>query len=382
MPVNAFERLMEAGKRKPAADPPADSENDEPARSSKAPKVKKLAPVKERFDWIIEVKGEDGNGRYFCSICSRDPVLLKAAEGKVEYFTNVGVEKAKDPGRKAEAHASKSSHHSALSRHNIASGNTKSAVQSLQDAALRAFQKSSAEDETYIKEYIKLGLWCASHEIPHTTAYEPLINLVSSYNGELLRWAQVRPANAHYRSKKTISEIIDLCSVVCDERVFQRLINGIERSGRFSLMIDETSLYGQSIMGVFARYVTCRGSIDVAEVREDLVVCCPLTSTKSAIIEETLVRELNDRGFNEAMWAKLGALSCDGAASMSSDNQGLYGRLKSRFGLEKLQFQHCRAHRVNLAAKAVLSSGDHVAIEDAINLTQDLYVYMAKSIRN
>ncbi|KAF4646653.1 hypothetical protein FOL46_005350, partial [Perkinsus olseni] len=162
------------------------------------------------------------------------------------------------------AHAAKASHQSALSRAKIASGNSQSAVQALQEAALKAYQKKSAADKTYVKEYIKLALWCASNEIPHTTVYEPLINLVSSYSGDMLRWAQTRPDNAHYRSKKTAAEIIGLCAEVCDERASRQLRDGIERFGRWALMVDETSLYGQSIMGVFARFISGVKGIDTA----------------------------------------------------------------------------------------------------------------------
>ncbi|KAF4646755.1 hypothetical protein FOL46_005200, partial [Perkinsus olseni] len=102
-------------------------------------------------------------------------------------------------------------------------------------------------------------------------------------------------------------------------------------------------------------------------------------STNASVIEERLIEELELRGIDEQLWKRLGSLSCDGAASMSSDHLGLFGRLKARFELEGLQFQHCRAHRVNLAAKAVLATGDHLEVEDAISLTQDLYVYMSKS---
>ncbi|KAF4648414.1 hypothetical protein FOZ61_001691, partial [Perkinsus olseni] len=113
MPVDAFKKMMEAGKRQNRAssstDPYTDDESATPP-APKAPKVKKLAPVKERFDWLIEVQGDDGKGRYFCAICSRDPVILKALGESPEYFSNVGVEKSKDPGRKAEAHAAKASH--------------------------------------------------------------------------------------------------------------------------------------------------------------------------------------------------------------------------------------------------------------------------------
>ncbi|KAF4736021.1 hypothetical protein FOZ62_008117, partial [Perkinsus olseni] len=356
------------GPRESSRDDEPESDGNKPglpeAESPRPTKKRKKAPVKERHPWIEEIEEADGQSRYFCT---------------KEYFTNTGVDKKKDPGRKAAAHEAKPSHQAAVARDATARGPTQSVVKKMHDAALKAFQKNSAGDAENIKNYIKLALWLTAREIPHTTNYEPLIELVSSFNATMLHWGQVRPQNAHYRSAFTCTEFISICSDVCDSRTSSKLLEGIKRFNRWALMIDESSLYGQSIMGVFARFLTGGAGIDQADVVEELLVCCPIESTKAAVLEERLVHELQSRGIDDGMWQMLGALSCDGASAMSSAQLGLFGRLKTRFGLETLQFQHCRSHRVNLVAKSVLSSGDFPRLEETIALSQDLFTYLSKS---
>ncbi|KAF4663879.1 hypothetical protein FOL47_005516, partial [Perkinsus chesapeaki] len=373
--IRDYELNFEIAEMAPTEDPYNPKCDDEPKA-----KKKRLLPVKQRFDWIEEV-AEQGRSCYYCKICSNDVVLLKCLSdsGTQEYFTNLGVDKTQDPGRKAEVHQERASHKAAICRRDVISGVRPSAIEALTKAALRDFQRQKAADSYFIKEYIKLALWCASHEVPNTTMFEPLIDLISSKDHAMLKWAKVRPGNATYRSKATVTELVSLCAAVCDDRAIGRLKRGVTAFGKWSLMLDETSLFGQSIIGIYARYLSADKGIETAELVEDLVACCAISSTKSAAIEQCLISELQSRGVDDEMWSKLAALSCDGAASMSSEGQGLFGRLKARLQLPFLQFQHCRAHRTNLAAKSILATGDHPLAEEIIVLSQQLYAYMSKS---
>ena len=61
---------------------------------------KKLKPLnlRENYDWL-----EEKEGKYFCKFCSVNPTLLRCLRENIkeEFFTNKGMSKTADPGRKA-----------------------------------------------------------------------------------------------------------------------------------------------------------------------------------------------------------------------------------------------------------------------------------------
>ena len=73
---------------------------------------------------------------------------------------------------------------------------------------------------------------------------------------------------------------------------------------------------------------------------------------------------------------ELRCVSFDGAADMSSDENGVYG-LKKECGLSKLVFQHCRAHKLQLVSKTV--SVDFPIVDQTLSSVQSLYTYFNKS---
>ena len=142
-------------------------------------KKKKLPPVKERHSWIKEI-----DGFYYCEVCTINPTLLLTlrASNKEDYFINKGVSKHFDPGRKADAHLKQLSHSQSIEFAKVMSGEKKALVDSMTEQAI-AEKAKEADTNLYIKEYLRAAYWLFKNEIPHTTNFDSLLDLLCLHQG-------------------------------------------------------------------------------------------------------------------------------------------------------------------------------------------------------
>ena len=96
------------------------------------------------------------------------------------FFVNCGVAKNKQPGRKACRHATSTMHMQSMNMKNIISGATQSVVDQLTNRALHDAKLREKDAETYVKKYMKVALFLFKEEIPHTTKFEKLLDLICS----------------------------------------------------------------------------------------------------------------------------------------------------------------------------------------------------------
>ena len=214
-------------------------------------KKTKLAPMKERHSWIEEI-----DGLYFCRICIMNPTLLRTLRGsnKEEYFVTKGVAKHSDPGRKADVHLKQLSHNQAIDFVKVVSGEKKSMLDSMREQAIAEKAKNEADRNVYIKEYMRAAYWLFKNEIPHTTNFESLLGLLCLHDKDLCHFSQTRAANASYRSNTTVTEFLEIMSSVLDKNVATLLTRSISIFNRWTLLADEASIHGGSLLGIYARF--------------------------------------------------------------------------------------------------------------------------------
>ena len=107
---------------------------------------------------------------------------------------------------------------------------------------------------------------------------------------------------------------------------------------------------------------------------EEMIHCVPIQGTKSVDIFTAIDKVVKERNLNTS---KLKFVSFDGAANMSSPNNGVYGLMKLNWNLPDLIYQHCRGHRLQLVAKAVAKESQIVT--DSLCLAQGLYKFFNNS---
>ena len=306
------------------------------------PKKTNPQSMREKYDWL-----EEKDGKYTCKFCSVNPTLLRCQRenNRDDFFTNKGVSKTADPGRKAESHAKLLSHNQSVDFDKVSNRQRRSVIDMIKDKALIELAEKEKDDDVFIKHYMKIALWLFKREIPHTGNYTSLLDLVCNFNIELCYFGQTRDVNATYRSTTTCTEFMELMAEVLDEEATLHLKNSIFTYGSWALMADETSIHGSSMLGIYARYFDFNSEHKVVE---EMIECCPIESTKAESLFEIVDKCLRNRDLDIT---QLKCVCFDGAAVMSSPMNGLYGLMMSRWKLPYLVFQHCRAHRLQLVGR-------------------------------
>ena len=133
-------------------------------------------------------------------------------------------------------------------------------------------------------------------------------------------------------------------SDVLDKNTVSLLTQSISLFHGWTLLADETSLHGASLLGPYARVIHPQSF----EPIEEMIHCVPIGCTKTVDIFQAIDRVVVKRNLDTS---KLKCVSFDGAATMSSPKNGVYGLMKIHWELPDLIYQHCRAHRLQLVAR-------------------------------
>ena len=159
-------------------------------------------------------------------------------------------------------------------------------------------------------------------------------------------------------------------SSILDTRTATLIQRSISIFHGWTLMADETSLHGESFLRIYARFIHPISFVPI----EDMIQCIPIHSPKAIDIFNAIEVVLTERNLDTS---ELKCVSFNGAATMSSHINGVYGLMKSTWKLPNLIFQHCRAHRLQLVAKAVAKESKIVS--DGLFTSQALYRFFYNS---
>ncbi|EER04030.1 hypothetical protein Pmar_PMAR015367 [Perkinsus marinus ATCC 50983] len=311
---------------------------------------------------------------YYCKVCRpaylRGDLLLKDAAEK--YFVGKLVGNRQQPGRKAKAHAVDAAHVSLVTRAGVDSGSARQrgALSALYDASARSKMLQLKTEKAGLLSYIEGLYFLTKEEIPHTTKFGSLLNLLYRFSPELRAFGVTRPGNATYRSTTTATDIIDSMAAVLDLSTTNGIRQSINHYGEFSVMADESTAHSTSILSVYVRHVDCK----TTEVCESLLHLQALTDTKAQTIYDAINNALLSRNLPVS---SIHSVSFDGCSCMSSSHQGVYGLILEGWA-GYIKFIHCRSHRLQLVAKTV-ARDTHVAIQECIENVQSLYSLFSKS---
>ena len=117
----------------------------------------------------------------------------------------------------------------------------------------QAFTIVESAERNAMKAAMRCLYWLAKQEIPHTTTFVELLELVQSLGATYLSDLNLG-ANAHYTSERFMQEAMTSLGEVIRQKVF----NDIRASPFFALMCDETTdvaVVKQVI--IYARYLGC-----------------------------------------------------------------------------------------------------------------------------
>lgn len=187
-------------------------------------------------------------------------------------------------------------------------------------------------------ELQKVLHWLVKHNLPHTTLFESLVELVLAVDQDLLASVH-KGGNAKYTSPQVVGELLTTMSDVVQEETIKELQN----SPTFGLMLDEGSSAKsvRKMVGASVRYLGPDAKPKVA-----YLATIEVQDGKA----ETIVQKVRDHcSSHNISLKKMSGLGSDGASVMTGKDTGVGARLKQ--DSSTLVAVHCNNHRLALAAR-------------------------------
>ena len=200
--------------------------------------------------------------------------------------------------------------------------------------------------------------------IPHTTNFEPLLDLLHLMGIPTKADIHVTK-NATYTSNKSIQEMLYCISEVIESKI----LNDLCESEHFSLMFDETTdctiteqltIHGRYISKQTGELKNCYlTTIDVLGPELEALRSCHDTESCISVGASTITKrilEFTDKASLDM--TRLRGISTDGAATMIGCRTGVVVRLKEL--TPSAVTVHCAAHRLNLASSQAANKVQYV----------------------
>jgi Domain of unknown function (DUF4371) len=183
------------------------------------------------------------------------------------------------------------------------------------------------------------------NEIPHTTHYRPLLELVARLDGshQIAKFMSSSPRNATYSSNDIVVEVLESVS----DWLTSGLLKRVRSSPAISVMADEsTDIRTRNELSVCLRF------IENGQAVEAFLSLQQLQSTGAVEVKEAIKSFLvsNRIPMDKIVW-----LAFDGAANMSGRKNGVQALLRKDC-VVNANYIHCRSHLLHLAAANVAES--------------------------
>jgi len=193
-----------------------------------------------------------------------------------------------------------------------------------------------------LADFFDAAYFLFRNEIPHTTNYRPLLELVSRLDGsnQMANFMASSPLNATYSSHFTVREVLESVS----EWVTSGLIQRVMSSPAIAVMADEsTDLRTRNELSICLRF------LENGQAVEAFMSLQQLQSTMAVDVKESLKNFLimNKIPLEKVVW-----LAFDGAANMSGKKKGVQALLREDC-VPNAKYIHCRSHLLHLAAANV-----------------------------
>ena len=183
--------------------------------------------------------------------------------------------------------------------------------------------KQSAEEKlnnlNRLLDYTDAAYYLFKQEIPHTTHYTSLLELVSRLDGSrnIQHFMDSSPHNASYRSHATATELLDAVSQWLKDEVLAELCS----SPYIAVLADEaTDIRLRTELSLCFRYL-----VDGCAVGKFFCLLQLQCTTAISITEAILDRlQKHNIPLEKIFW-----LALDGASNMSGTKNGVQARLKT-----------------------------------------------------
>ncbi|XP_006813061.1 zinc finger protein 862-like [Saccoglossus kowalevskii] len=224
-----------------------------------------------------------------------------------------------------------------------------------------------------ITSAFKVMHFLAKRRIPHTTNFEPVLNLLSQLGMSVKADLHVSKS-VTYCSERSMHEMIIILSSVLEDKT----INELKQSEFYSIMLDETtdvSVGEQLTLNCWyldsTRHLRVKFLKMVEPLKPDADDIHTVTLNAENITRHvtTYFRE------NELDYEKLVGVGTDGAAVMTGKRSGVVKRLQeiatTAIGI------HCCAHRLQLASSQAANAVPYV--KKFVSILRQLYDYFDNS---
>lgn len=293
------------------------------AKQRKEPEVSEVSPNfgrrklfekrKQDYSWLTMTEA----GNVFCVICSEYYTNRPVPKGTNGTFITIPFDNwKKNTGSQPKDNKLLKHEMSGCHKTAVAVTNAGEVMMKQRKTVYSMVQKQSLDEQKVnlerLSDFFEVAYYLFKNEIPHTTHYSDLLNLVSRLDGskQLQRFIETSPDNATYASKNTVTEILETVS----NHLREDVLNDIRSSPAIALMADEsTDLRVRNELSICFRYLADGRSV------ERFVCQQPMSSTTADSIASSILAMLHRHKIpkENIFW-----LAFDGAANMAGKKTG------------------------------------------------------------
>ena len=153
------------------------------------------------------------------------------------------------------------------------------------------------------------------------------------------------------------------------QHALQRILQDVKKSGKFAVIVDETSDVSKT-----EQVFLCLSYIANGSKKETFVGFYDTKSTEGEVLYELVTKAIGDLGLN---LEDIVGQCYDGAANMSGINKGLAARMKKTSPLAI--YVHCFSHLLNLAIQDTMTSIE--PLKHTLSTIQSLYNFLEGSTK-
>lgn len=310
----------------------------------------------KKFDWLEYSIKKDAVFCYACRIFS--------SNNKEVSITEKGISNWKKIGEKLEKHASSDSHLFSMAKWH----NYRKPTDTVASAISSSHKELISENREYFQKILDLLLFLAKqgmsfrgHNESETSGnkgnYLELCDLFSKYDGKF------RDKYERYFNLTSHDFQNEIFGIVTEE-VLSQIVNEVNQSGFYALMVDEAKSHRVQQLCICIRYLFN------SEIKERLLTMKDVSLDRSAeSLANIILSYLREIGITAILIGQ----SHDGASVMSGVNNGLQKIIRDTHSLA--MYVHCLAHKVNLVLVNACESNNYSCF--FFNVMQSLYVFFS-----
>lgn len=310
----------------------------------------------KKYEWV---EYSINNDAVFCFACRQF-----SSSNREELFVEKGMTNWKKTGEKLDKHAISAAHSFSMSKWVEYRKPTQSVSTLLSDS----HKELLLENRDYLKKVIDILLYLSKQGLPlrgHDESDESdnkgnfleLCNFFSKYDEKFKE-----KYNKYFNMTSPDVQNELLCLIKTE--VLRVIVDEINSSGFFSLMVDEAKSHRTQQLCICVRYLVGQ------EIKERVIAMEDVSLSRSALsLADVIFKKIGDLGLSALMVGQ----AYDGASVMSGIKNGLQAIVKKRNPYAI--YVHCLAHKVNLVLVAACKDNDLSC--NFFNIMQCLYIYFS-----